>query len=96
MIARPLLQHDDFLWALDHSRRRYRVRPTRLGDQFGGPKPSYPGLITVVSLDGGRRVVMAARCGLFPHRWQDTDRYASARLNAISMGARARQGGGAR
>ncbi|MGH1571375.1 hypothetical protein ACRAWG_12600 [Methylobacterium sp. P31] len=95
MISR-ILQHDDFLWALDHSRRRYRVRPTRLGDQFGNPKPAYPGLVTVVSMNGIHRVVMAERCGLFPDEWEDTDRYASARLNAISMGRRARQRGGIR
>ncbi len=66
MISRSL-QLDDFLWGLDNSRRRYRVRPTRLGDQFGEPKPAYPGLITVVSMNGIQRVVMAARCGLFPN-----------------------------
>jgi hypothetical protein len=94
MISRTL-QLDDFLWALDNSRRRYRVRPTRLGDPFRDARPDYPGLITVVSVNGIHRVVMAARCGLFPDDWEDTDRYASARLNAISMGVRARQRGGA-
>lgn len=90
------LQLDDFLWALDHSRRRYRVRPTRLGDQSFKPGPTFPGLITVVSMDSAHRVVMAARCGLFPDEWEDSDRYASARLNAINLGAAARQRGGVR
>ncbi|MCJ2055651.1 hypothetical protein MKL09_03675 [Methylobacterium sp. J-048] len=96
MIARPLLQHDDFLWWLDNSRRHYRVRPTRLGDltfRFG---ETYPGFITVVNMDGEHRVVMKAQCELFPGDWKDTDRYASARLNVIAMGARARQRGGVR
>lgn len=95
MISRTL-QHDDFLWALDNSRRRYRVRPTRLGDLTFRSGETYPGMITVVSVNGIHRVVIAERCGLFPDAWEDTDRYASARLNAISMGIRARQHGGAR
>ena len=96
MIARHLLQHDDFLWALDNSRRLYRVRPTRLGDLTFKAGETYPGLITVVSLNGVHCQVMAAWCDLFPSAWEDTDRYASARLDAISMGRRARQRGSVR
>ncbi|MCJ2136380.1 hypothetical protein MKK69_20395 [Methylobacterium sp. J-026] len=94
MIARPLLQRDDFLWWLDNSRRHYRVRPTRLGDltfRFG---ETYPDFITVVPLDGRKSAVMKAQCELFPDDWEDTDRYASARLNAIAIRAAARQRGG--
>lgn len=96
MIARSLLQHDDFLWALDNSRRRYRVRPTRQGDLTFRLGETYPGFITVVSIDGAHRVVMKAQCELFPDDWEDTDHYASARLRAIAIRAAARQRGGAR
>lgn len=95
MIARSLLQHDDFLWALDSSRRLFRVRPTRQGDLAFKLGETYPDFITVVTLDNGERTVMAAQCALFPNPWEDTDRYAASRLNAISRAARARQIGGA-
>ncbi|WP_267359854.1 MULTISPECIES: hypothetical protein [unclassified Methylobacterium] len=84
MIVRRRLQHDDYLWALDHSRRRYRVRPTRLGDltlRFG---ETYPNLITVVSMDGKHLVVMAAKCKVASGRWHNTDAYADFRLLAIN------------
>lgn len=95
MISRSL-QLDDFLWALDNSRRRYRVRPTRLGDltfRFG---ETYPGLITVVSMNGIHRVVMTARCEVSPGPWLDTDAYADFRLLAINRKRALRNYGGAR
>lgn len=89
MISR-LLQHADFLWALDHSTRRYRVDPVCL-DEDGRAH-----MLRVVPLNGGQPVMMAARCELFPEDWEDSDGYASARLNAISLGASARRRGGVR
>lgn len=96
MIARHLLQHDDFLWALDNSRRRYRVRPTRPGDLTFRPGETYPGLITVVSMTKPLYTVMAARCGVSPGPWLDTDAYADFRLLAINRKRALRNHGGAR
>lgn len=90
MIPRHLLTPDDFEWALDNSRRLFRVIPLDVDDE------GQAHLLRVVPLDGTQPVVMGARCGLFPGDWEDTDHYAAARLNAIRMGARARQQGGAR
>ncbi|MGU3417747.1 hypothetical protein [Methylobacterium sp. D54C] len=82
MIPRSLTP-DDFVWALDHSRRRFRVRETRMPELPSGLSScSY---ITVVPLDGSRPVVMLARCGLFPHEPIDSDRYATDRLRAIRL-----------
>lgn len=87
MISRSL-SNDDFLWALDHSIRRYRIRETRDGDAPHVRNPSH--YITIVPLNGGQPTVMAPRCDLFPDDWEDTDRYAGARLNAIAMSGAAR------
>ncbi|MCJ2014980.1 hypothetical protein [Methylobacterium sp. J-076] len=84
MIPRHLLQHDDFLWALDHSTRRYRVREARAGDRPPGPVRSYAGLITLVRIDSGALLVLAACCGVSPDEWVDSDAYADFRLLAIS------------
>lgn len=80
----PRLQRDDFLWALDHSLRRYRVRPTRASDRPPGPVRVYTGLITVIRIDGGVPLVMMARCGISPGEWIDSDAYADFRLLAIN------------
>jgi hypothetical protein len=84
MIPRHLLQPDDFLWALDHSTRRYRVRPTRLGDLPFRSEETYPGFITVIRIDGRKPVVMTERCEVSPDPWIDSDAYADFRLLAIS------------
>ncbi|SDO59065.1 hypothetical protein SAMN05216360_1294 [Methylobacterium phyllostachyos] len=89
MIARTLAP-DDRLWALDHSTRRYRVRETQAGDSPHVRDPDH--FITIVPVNGAAVTVMAPRCGLFPQPWEDSDRYASARLNAISMAGAARAG----
>lgn len=70
----------DLEWAIDHSRRRYRVRPSHPDD--------HPGLrcgagdigrsITVVRLHDARRLVFAAACSAFP-TWADTDAWAAQR-----------------
>lgn len=87
MIARTL-PHDDLLWALDHSTRRYRIRETRAGD---APHIRHPGhYITIVPINGAQPTVLAPRCDLFPDEWEDSDRYAGARLNAIAMAGAAR------
>lgn len=87
MIARTL-SPDDLLWALDHSTRRYRIRETRVGDAQHIRNPSH--YITIVPLNGAQPTVMAPRCDLFPDDWEDSDRYAGARLNAIAMAGAAR------
>lgn len=84
MIARSLLQQDDFLWALDHSRRRYRVRHTRCDDLHPLPIREPQGFISVVRIRGGAPVVMAAQCGISPGEWIDSDAYAEFRLLAIN------------
>lgn len=76
------LSPDDLEWALDHSRRRYRVRVARPDDN-----PNLKGsehFLAVVPVNGATPSVMAPRCGLFPHDWRDDDDYAVARLDAIA------------
>lgn len=87
MISRHL-PHDDLIWALDHSVRRYRVREARSGDSPIVRDPSL--YLAIVPLNGSPTTVVAPRCGLFPGDWEDSDRYAAARLNAISMAGAAR------
>lgn len=94
MISRSL-NRDDFLWGLDHSRRRYRVRPTRHGDMSRLPARIPSDFLTIVRVRGGRAVVMRAKCGVSPGPWFDTDEYASFRLLAIDLGRAARERGGA-
>ncbi len=93
MISRNL-QTDDFLWALDHSLRRYRVRPTRPDDLHPLPLREPRGFITVVRVCGGAPVVMAARCGISPGEWVDSDAYADFRLLAINRSHALRDCGG--
>ena len=87
MIARSL-SPDDLAWALDHSTRHYRVRETRAGDSphVRDPAP----YITVVPLNGAQPTVLAPRCTLFSGGWEDTDRYAIARLDTVAMAGAAR------
>lgn len=94
MISR-YLNRNDFVWGLDHSRRRYRVRPTEHGDMGGLPSTIPSDFLTIVRNRGGRPVVMRAKCGVSPGPWFDTDEYASFRLLAIDLGRAARERGGA-
>lgn len=80
------------VWALDHSVRRCLIRDTRDGDSPHVRNSSR--YITVVPLNGTKPTVMAPRCVLFPDDREDTDGYASAGLNAIPIGAAARERGG--
>lgn len=90
MIPRHLLTPDDFEWALDHGQRRFRVIPLGVDDEGRAH------LLRVVPLNGDEPTTMAACCRQFPDDWEDSDRYASSRLNAIREVARARRRGGAR
>ncbi|GJD58847.1 hypothetical protein [Methylobacterium dankookense] len=94
MISRRL-DREDFLWALDNSRRRYRVRPTRRNDLSAYPIQDPAGFITVVMVRGGAPVVMKDTCGISPGPWFDTDAYADFRLLAINRARALRQQGGA-
>ncbi|KQP24984.1 hypothetical protein [Methylobacterium sp. Leaf100] len=89
MISRNL-SPNDFAWALDASRRAYRVRPTTFGDLRTLGLTNVSGFITVVCLHSAVTTTMRAECGLFPDAWEDTDSYARRRLNAIA-GSRTRR-----
>lgn len=78
------LDHDDFLWALDHSRRRYCVRSTLSDDLHPLPVREPQGFISAVRIRGGALVEMAAQCGISPGKWIDSDAYAEFRLLAIN------------
>jgi hypothetical protein len=90
MIPRHLLQHDDFEWFLDHGQRWFRVVPLGLDDE------GRPLVLRVVPINGSEPTMMAARCRHFPGEWEDSDRYASARLVALNMSGSVRHRGGAR
>jgi hypothetical protein len=86
MIARHLLDPDDFEWFLDHGCRRYRLVSLDLDDEGRAHQ------LRIIPVSGAKPTTVMARCGLFPDEWDDTDRYASARLNAISTNGGSRAG----
>jgi hypothetical protein len=77
------LRRADFVWALDHSRRRYRVRPNVAADT---PHISLPpaDCITVVRLCDGLKITLRKTCLWSAIPWADSDEYAEHRLGLIN------------
>jgi hypothetical protein len=101
-ISRKLLQisRNDFEWAMDHSRRKYRVREAIDGDhptiaagaefssetlRKGRKRPS---VITIIRLSDGKKWIGSGQTITFPYPWEDTDAYAEQRISAMAEAER--------
>lgn len=94
MTERPrplhLLTPEDRVWALDNSRRAYRVRRCQSGDLPDRPWPPSPHLITIVRLPDAFRITLAETCLGARMPLTDSDEYALHRLAIINRSRRAR------
>ena len=85
MISRGL-DTEDFVWSIDHSRRRYLVRETRCSDLVYLNCKSRHGRITIIKLhDGIDMVVLPVTAGNSSERWVNTDAYAEHSLHLIQI-----------
>lgn len=86
MISRGL-DLDDFVWALDHSRRRYLVRECRRTDLSYFSDCNSAGRITVVGFHGGvDMVVIPFEAGLHSKDWVNSDDCARLLLKEFRSG----------
>ena len=90
-----LLTPLDREWALDNSRRAYRVRRSEIGDpglaqKEPRPWPAYPDFITIVRLSDGFRIPLTATCSGTRMLFNDSDAYAEHRLDIVNRARRAR------
>jgi len=76
------LSADDRQWALDHSTRAYHVRRTVRSDRAG--LRGVAGLITIIRLFDGERLVAAEMCRLSTIPFEDTDDYGGFRFDAVN------------
>jgi hypothetical protein len=78
----PSLRLADLEWAIDHSRRRYRVRLNVAADT---PRITPPdNCITIMRLCDAFSVTMLKTCRWSQTPWSDSDEYASHRLDVIN------------
>lgn len=83
MISRGL-DTEDFLWALDHSRRRYLVRVARHSDLTHLSNKCPLNKITIVRLHNGiDMVVLPHELDKHSEKWINTDAYAEFRLKVL-------------
>ncbi|WP_342111630.1 hypothetical protein [Methylobacterium sp. SI9] len=85
-----LLNPDDREWALDNSRRAYRVRRSQAGDMPARPWRPSPHLITIVCLHDAFSIVLTETCLGARMPFTDSDDYALHRLAIINRARRAR------
>lgn len=77
------LRPEDRAFALDNSRRLFRVRGYLPGDRQRTPEMAVDGLITIVRLSDGERRTLARTCLLSSDEPVDTDMYAAGRWGLI-------------
>lgn len=83
MISRNL-DLDDYIWALDHSRRRYLVRQTRESDTIYFETAPIDQCITIIRLHGIANIIIIQRTGSSMQRyWSNTDYFAEHILKDI-------------
>lgn len=76
MLSRGL-DTEDFVWALDNSRRRYLVRQTRESDTIYFETAPIDQCITIIRLHGIASLTVIQRSGSNAQRyWLNTDYYA--------------------
>jgi hypothetical protein len=77
-------------WAVDHSRRKYRVRPSVVEDHsaFACGALNLDLCITIIRLADGKQWLFHKSCHQLPHKFVDSDRYAEARIVIAERSAR--------
>lgn len=83
------LTGSDREWSLDHSRRAYRVRPSRASDWADGVLRSDL-CITIVRMWDGALMPLMEQCERSPGPAEDSDTYASFRIGLVNRSRKAR------
>jgi hypothetical protein len=76
-------------WAVDHSRRKYRVRPSVVEDHSAIACGALilDMCIAITRIADGKQWILAEYCTQFPHAYEDSDGYCAARINRANEAA---------